>query len=114
MRENKRYEIFARDFFTCQRCGKTGIGLTVAHKIKRGVGSQEWLISYMLKNCEILHVKKSTAEDILDDPDNLVTACFGRCNDSYNIFHKLAQRDELINGILKKRGYKFRLTTDAT
>jgi 5-methylcytosine-specific restriction endonuclease McrA len=97
----KRYEIFSRDFFTCQRCGATGQEkLTLAHRIKSGVGSEEFLIKYFEAVYNI-SLQKKQARDILDHQFNLVTACSGRCNDSYNIFFKPNEMNELIYKIAK-------------
>jgi len=50
-------------------------------------------------------VTRTESKDILDDPDNLVTACSGSCNDSQNIFFNPVERDKLMDKILQKRGF---------
>lgn len=92
----KRYEIFSRDFFICQRCGSIGQDkLTLAHRIKSGVGSEEYLIKYFDAIYNI-SLQKKQARDILDHEFNLVTACSGNCNDSFNIFFKPNEMNGLI------------------
>lgn len=95
----KRYEIFARDFFQCRRCGATGQEkLTLAHRIKSGVGSEEFLIKYFEAVYNI-SLQKKQARDILDHELNLVTACRGKCNDSMNIFFNPVKSVDLIKRI---------------
>jgi len=94
-----RYNIFSRDFFTCQKCGATGHEkLSMAHRIKSGKQSQNYIIQFIYDEYDVM-INKKQADEILYNEKNLVTACRGNCNDSFNIFYKQEQRDFLIKKI---------------
>lgn len=100
---DKRYRIFARDFFTCQLCGATGQEkLTLAHRIKSGKGTEEMIAKYF----RMVHKKELSKKEIdwiIDDEDNLVTACRGSCNDHFNIFFDPVKSVEILNLIARKK-----------
>ncbi len=92
-----RYRIFARDFFTCKACGAPNRGqLSIAHRIKSGSGT----VKYIKRLYPGLTAKQ--IDNIIDHPDNLITACRGKCNDSQNVFYKPEIRDELLKSIYIK------------
>jgi len=104
MIDNEKYQrIMARDNYTCMRCGKTGIGLELAHRVKRGKGTAETLVKYFRQAYQ-KELSKKECEDIIDDDDNLVVACSGSCNSSYNIFFRPIEAVELIEKIGIKKG----------
>ena len=98
-----RYGIFARDFFTCQRCGSApGIkGLQIAHRIKQGVGTEKYIKQYT-DRMGYNFTKTYIVKKIINHPYNLVTTCSLKCNDSFNIFNKTVEMNILIDKILKQ------------
>ena len=98
-------KVIIRDFYTCQRCGKSpGInGLQIAHRIKSGSGTMEYVKNYLFY-CGDRWTKPLTDKEItnkiIDHPLNLVTTCSLAHNDSYNIFNNPIERDKLLEEIL--------------
>ena len=90
MNEIDRYRIFIRDMFTCKRCNKRFHGwqgkLQIAHRIKQGEGSINWIRGELRKR-GIDKSDKWIEDKIIDHPDNVVTVCSLTCNDSFNIFY---------------------------
>lgn len=71
-----------RDNFICQKC-QTPNTFTVAHKISKSIANKKIVIRlYYEMFRERITMKKAT--DILNHNFNLITACNGNCNDSYN------------------------------
>lgn len=96
-----RYKLFARDFFTCQACGATNRGqLTLAHRIKSGSGSEQYIKAFIRLNYKI-EASKRMIDSIIDHEYNLTTACAGRCNSLFNIFFDPMARDMLLHTIIK-------------
>ena len=73
----------------------------MAHRIKSGKGSENYVISFIFHEYNETITKKE-AKEILYDPENLITACRGNCNDSFNLFFKPLERDALIKKIYEK------------
>ena len=97
--EQIRRKVFIRDFFTCQRCGKTG-GIHIAHRIKQGIGSEKYIQDYMFNKYNDYKPLSFIREFIINHPLNMVTVCSLKCNDSFNIFFNEVERDELLNKII--------------
>lgn len=97
-----RKKVFARDMFTCRRCGnrKQSV-LSMAHRIKSGKGSVNYIKKYMMNNFRF-SITKQEVQTILYHADNLIVACRGNCNDSYNIFNQPVNRDRLMIAIFRK------------
>ena len=95
-----RLLVYGRDGWMCQRCGSPQ-NLTMAHKI--GKGNVDWVIKYSRRHG--LELTKTDAMQILNDPDNLVTACAGECNDFFNMAFKTVQAEHLLYMILRKQGW---------
>jgi hypothetical protein len=103
MTQEQRYRIAARDFFSCQKCGKAvGTNGQVAHRIKQGKGSEKYIQNYLIQNYEIFKKLSWIRENIIDNGMNVVYCCSLQCNDSFNIFNKPVERDELLEKIIKK------------
>ena len=103
IKHDVRELVFARDFYVCQKCGNNE-NLGIAHRIKQGHGTINYIKKFVMKKYN-LTLKKYQILEIINDPLNLVVACNGACNDSFNIFNKPVQRDELIIKILYKLGF---------
>jgi hypothetical protein len=103
MNYDQRYYIYSRDFFRCQKCGKdrNQTILGIAHRIKQGKGTEKYIKQFALDRFG-LDLKKYEIKKIIDHEDNMVVACNNRCNDSFNIFYKSVQRDELLEQIICK------------
>jgi len=97
MKPHIRRKVFIRDFYTCQKCGKSpGIaGLQVAHRIKNGSGTIAWLKGILPKASE-----KWLQDNVINNPLNLATACCLECNDSFNIFFDEIESKKLLKKIL--------------
>lgn len=102
MKSEVRKQVLIRDFFSCQRCGKSpGVnGLQIAHRIKSGTGTEKYIQFYLETVQHQEWFLKDIREKIIDHPLNLVTTCSLSCNDSFNIFNNPEERDRLINKIL--------------
>ena len=86
--------VLIRDMYTCVRCGRATGNMQIAHRIKNGSGTIEWLQK------KFPDKKKGWLQDnIVDHPLNLVTTCCLRCNDSMNIFNNEVERELLVNKI---------------
>jgi len=89
-----RESVLIRDMYTCQRCHRATGNMQIAHRIKDGSGTIEWLQK------KFTDKKKGWLQDnIVDHPLNLVTACSLRCNDSFNIFNNEVERELLVKKI---------------
>ena len=103
MNEIDRYRIFIRDMFTCQNCGKRFSGwqgkLQIAHRIKQGEGTLDWIEGELEKR-SCTRSRKWIQDNIIDHPDNTVTACSLACNDSFNLFYNRIEADKLLDKIL--------------
>jgi hypothetical protein len=101
-----KYEILARDGFQCQKCGKLGLNLQAAHRIKQGNKSSKknstvkHIHNYVLRKYK-RELTKQEIYKIIHDERNLVTSC-DKCNDYFNIFFKPVERDQLIDLIYEK------------
>lgn len=104
MNQDKYISIFIRDGYVCQRCGKnqSESRLTIAHRIRKGSNSEKWVYNFVLEKYGKELKTGFIREEILNHPDNLVVACAGACNDSYNVFFKPIARNHLLIVILKK------------
>lgn len=100
-----KYEILARDFFTCQKCGCYGgqNQLQLAHGIMQARSSGmtiEYIINYIRDNYKV-ELSKKQGKDILNDEQNVFTSC-AKCNDYFNIFYNPLKRDKRIRDIYEK------------
>ena len=97
---NKK-KIFIRDFFTCQSCGGSIYHRhpQIAHKIKQGKGSEDFISKWLLERGYDWSRKK-IRDDVINHPFNVVTACSLKCNDAQNLFYKPVDRDILLLRIL--------------
>lgn len=95
-----RQEIFSRDGYICQVCGKPIFNRQpqIAHRIKQG----KQTVNFLLKLKKNLTIKQ--CESIIHNRFNLVTVCSLKCNDACNIFFKPVERDELIKKIMQELG----------
>lgn len=102
MDNDKYITIMARDGFICQECGATpGVaGLQLAHRIKKGKGSEKHIRSFFVRFG--IGLDKAKIREVLSHPDNLVTVCSLKCNDKQNIFYKTVERDELLWKIFRQ------------
>lgn len=98
-----RNYVYTRDFFSCQKCGGVE-NLGIAHRIKSGKGTQKYIKNFMISKYNIT-LNMMQVNQIINDPLNLILACNGDCNDSFNIFNKPVQRDELLQKIIYKLGF---------
>lgn len=96
-----RFEIFQRDGFTCQCCGYFGnmSNLSVAHRIKQGKGTLNFIKKFLAKN-NIYYNNSFITDNMINHEKNVVVACRGACNDSFNIFFNPVERDKLLMEIL--------------
>jgi hypothetical protein len=98
-----KYEILARDFFTCQNpeCGKHGEmeTLQLAHCVKQGKQTEQYIYNYILRKYNI-ELNKKDIRKIMHDEKNLITSC-PKCNDLFNIYYKPELRDKKIDEIFK-------------
>jgi len=101
MKAETRKKILVRDFYTCQKCGKSG-STQVAHRIHKGKESNRYIKNFVYNHYGIELTRAFVDEAILNHPDNLALACSLSCNDSFNIFYKPVQRDILIQQIYEK------------
>jgi hypothetical protein len=74
-----------RDNFQCQRCGKPC--QTVAHRICKSKSNKYFIMRYLYSEKKEL-VTYIGVDRYIHHQFNLVTACTGNCNDSYNIGNK--------------------------
>ena len=75
--------------------------LSLAHRIKQGVQSEKFIYKYMIEHYN-LDLSNKQIKQIIHHPENLVVACRGACNDSFNIFYKPVERNELLEKIIDK------------
>jgi hypothetical protein len=101
-RQLKRYEIFARDMFTCQYCGKSpgGNKLQLAHRIRQGSGSVKVVQDFWSANYKE-DITKKKAESIIDHPLNIVTTCSLKCNSKFNVFFNRIEVAKILKKIRK-------------
>lgn len=101
---DKYLSILERDNFTCQECGKkfqaTG-SVQLAHRIKKGKGSENYVLKFYYQNFG-QSISLKMAREILNHPDNLVSVCSLKCNDRQNIFFNPVERDKLLLKIIGK------------
>jgi len=103
MTEDERYEIIVRDRFVCQRCGKpVGVYGQLAHRVKSGKGTLKFIENFLQQNYNKVLTKKDIKNKIIDNKKNLVLTCSLACNDSYNIFNRPMERDELLREIIEE------------
>lgn len=93
---NKK-EVIIRDFFTCQTCGVIAIHPQIAHKIKQGDGTINYLKYWLAKRNLEWTVKQ--IKEIVNHPLNVCTVCSGKCNDAQNIFFNDVKREDLLTKI---------------
>jgi 5-methylcytosine-specific restriction endonuclease McrA len=100
MTREQRLKIFQRDNYTCKKCGKLGTpdSLQVAHKIRKGVGTLNYICKYL--RCTKI-ADKFIKEKIINHDWNLETACCLECNASFNIFFNKVECNKLLEKILK-------------
>lgn len=94
-----RKQIIIRDFFTCQTCGKPANYPQIAHKIKQGKGSEEYIIKYIRENYGDDKTRTWIKKNVINSHKNVVTTCSLECNDAQNIFFNNEKRDSLIDEI---------------
>ena len=99
-----RKAIFKRDSFTCQACGATDHHITMAHRIKQGEGSIKYIKKYAIMKFQ-RELTTDQIDMIINNPRNVVTACTGACNDSFNIFNKEVIRNQLLDAMLEDAGF---------
>ena len=100
-----RKEIFSRDGYICQICGKPvrSYGFEqIAHCIKQGKGSEDYVMQFIWNEYRKDRSRKWVKDNIINHPDNLKSVCSLRCNDRCNIFNKPVERDILLQKIIKK------------
>lgn len=102
--KNVYKNVYARDAFMCQKCGKPAI--QIAHKIRQGSKTiKNPVIKHI--NVDLLHIyniDKSVNwiwENVIYNEDNLIASC-QVCNDSFNIWNKPVQAQELLDIIYLK------------
>jgi hypothetical protein len=98
--ETDRYRIFIRDMFTCQQCGKrVGTRGQIAHRIRQGVNTTEWIkMKLFLEGYE--KSEKWIKDHIIDHPHNTVTTCCLACNGKMDITFNRIESEALLNRIL--------------
>ena len=72
--------------------------MSLAHRIKSGKGTEEYIRKYIIRKHN-KYLTKRQIDEIIDSRLNLVTACRGKCNDSFNTFNNPEARDKLIDEI---------------
>jgi 5-methylcytosine-specific restriction endonuclease McrA len=82
-----------RDNYICQKCGKPA--LTVAHRICKSKANKYFIMRYLYSEKKEL-ITYIGVNRYIHHPYNLVTACNGNCNDSYNIGMKPGKSKKLI------------------
>lgn len=100
-----RQEIFSRDGYICQICGKPirSYGFEqIAHCIKQGKGSEDYVLSFIWNEYRKDRSRKWVKDNIINHPDNLKSVCSLKCNDRCNIFNNPVERDILLVKIIKK------------
>jgi hypothetical protein len=95
---NKR-KIFIRDFFTCQTCHAPDSYLHIAHKIKQGKGSEQFIKGWLATKGYDWSEKK-IRDDIINHPYNVCTVCSPSCNDAQNIFFNTVAMENLLTDII--------------
>lgn len=95
-----RNAIFKRDKYTCQECGATDHHITMAHRIKQGEGTVKYIRKYAIMEFQ-LELTDDQIDLVINNPYNVVTACAGACNDSFNIFNDPVSRDSLLEKMLR-------------
>lgn len=71
-----------RDNYICQKCGKPA--LTVAHRIAKSKANKLFIFKYIYEKKQEF-TSHANVNKMIHHQFNLVTACNGNCNDSYNI-----------------------------
>lgn len=98
-------EIYIRDSYTCQKCGCSDQSkLSIAHRIKQGTQTAKQIYKYMIQNHNV-YLNKAQINKIIHHSYNRVAACQKECNDSFNIFYKPVERDNLLEKIILKLNY---------
>ena len=103
---DKRHEIFERDNWTCQNCGKNieVDKMQIAHRIRqdasaRGTTTIKMVREFWQKNFNETITKKYAKEKIIDNSLNITTVCSLGCNGVFNIYFRPLEVENLLNRI---------------
>ena len=102
MTPEQRQQIFARDMYTCQRCGATpGIsGLQIAHKMHQGKQTENWIIGVVSTEYGVSVSRAWVKRNVVDHAWNVATSC-PDCNSYFNLLFKRVEAKKLLDRILK-------------
>jgi 5-methylcytosine-specific restriction endonuclease McrA len=105
MNSEQRNNIFIRDQFLCQCCGKH-IGAydtpQAAHRIRQGKQAEKHIMSYLWNKYQKDRSRAWVRKYIINNEKNLVSTCSLKCNSSFNIFTMSVKRDALIDLIIEE------------
>ena len=99
-----KYTICVRDYWLCQTCGcdVPNHKAQVAHCIRQGSGSVEWLRGFFPD------ISKARIErDIINHPFNVVLTCSESCNAKQNCFFNPVKSYEILKKISDDLGLNF-------
>ena len=110
MTTETRNKVLERDGYTCQRCGTplSSMNAEIAHRICNSRAALKWIQRYAMENYQT-YLSNVQAQDVLDHPHNLRTACRykkagSNCNDSFNCFNNPEEASSILEMIFTDIG----------
>ena len=101
MTPERREEVFIRDMYTCQKCGKTPgqDGLQIAHRMHQGKQTENYIIGVINAEYGVSVSRKWVKDHVIDHPLNVATSC-PDCNSYFNLLFKRVEAKKLLDTIL--------------